>query len=210
MRRRSRLYLALCSALTLIGVAACSAEGGSLQVVSSGAIATVSATPVPFSANSSAPPSVDAKSTEAVRSVLSQESAVKTLPKDVADDVLKAMRACPYCLMLTGSMTIDDDTYQLVKIISGADSVGYAAFVLRYQPNGKATVALALPGTGISLTVGANNTLVAQEAIYLPNDAMCCASGQSVTIYRYNGSQFIAGDKFSNLNAKEQGSQHGD
>ncbi|AJT42138.1 hypothetical protein UM93_12620 [Psychromicrobium lacuslunae] len=112
--------------------------------------------------------------------------------------------------MLTGSTIIDGDTYQLVKIISGADSVGYAAFVLRYQPDGKATVVLALAGTGISLTVGANDTLVAQEAIYLPNDAMCCASGQSVTIYRYHGSQFIAGEKFSKLNASTQGSQHSD
>ncbi|MCW4466763.1 hypothetical protein OK351_14815 [Glutamicibacter sp. MNS18] len=117
-------------------------------------------------------------------------------PDNSAEDIREYLIDCDKCLIALPGYETADEKFQIYSISTAADSYSFASFVIR-NARGKPEVALAVGGSDVYLSAGKEGSVVAQEALYKRDDPMCCPSGWSVRMFRYQDGQFVQGDSFS-------------
>lgn len=119
------------------------------------------------------------------------------LRADGADpaEIHEYLSTCARCVIALPSHEAAGERFQVYSVSTAGDSYSFASFVVRNDA-GTPRIVLAVGGTDIYLSSGKDGSLVAQEAIYEPQDAMCCPSGWSVRLFRYQDGRFIEGDTF--------------
>ncbi|MGL3805732.1 hypothetical protein ACSYDW_06495 [Paeniglutamicibacter sp. R2-26] len=131
-----------------------------------------------------------------VRSLL-LETDLSGLRADGADpaEIHEYLSTCARCVIALPSHEAAGERFQVYSVSTAGDSYSFASFVIRNDA-GTPRIVLAVGGSDIYLTSGSDGSLVAQEAIYEPQDPMCCPSGWSVRLFRYQDGRFIEGDTF--------------
>ncbi|GAA1495049.1 hypothetical protein [Paeniglutamicibacter kerguelensis] len=119
------------------------------------------------------------------------------LRADGADpaEIHEYLSTCARCVIALPSHEAAGERFQVFSVSTAGDSYSFASFVVRNDA-GTPRIVLAVGGSDIYLTSGSDGSLVAQEAIYEPQDPMCCPSGWSVRLFRYQDGRFIEGDTF--------------
>ena len=119
------------------------------------------------------------------------------LRADGADpaEIHEYLSTCARCVIALPSHETAGERFQVYSVSTAGDSYSFASFVVRNDA-GTPRIVLAVGGSDIYLTSGSDGSLVAQEAIYEPQDPMCCPSGWSVRLFRYQDGRFIEGDTF--------------
>lgn len=119
------------------------------------------------------------------------------LRADGADpaEIHEYLSTCARCVIALPSHEAAGERFQVFSVSTAGDSYSFASFVVR-NAAGTPRIVLAVGGSDIYLTSGSDGSLVAQEAIYEPQDPMCCPSGWSVRLFRYQDGRFIEGDTF--------------
>lgn len=119
------------------------------------------------------------------------------LRADGADpaEIHEYLSTCARCVIALPSHEAAGERFQVFSVSTAGDSYSFASFVVRNDA-GAPRIVLAVGGSDIYLTSGSDGSLVAQEAIYEPQDPMCCPSGWSVRLFRYQDGRFIEGDTF--------------
>lgn len=120
-----------------------------------------------------------------------------SLRNDGADpaEIHEYLSTCARCVIALPSHEAAGERFQVYSVSTAGDSYSFASFVVRNDA-GTPRIVLAVGGSDIYLTSGSDGTLVAQESIYEPQDPMCCPSGWSVRLFRYQDGRFIEGDTF--------------
>lgn len=131
-----------------------------------------------------------------IRSLL-LETDLSGLRSDGADpaEIHEYLSTCARCVIALPSHEAAGERFQVYSVSTAGDSYSFASFVIRNDA-GTPRIVLAVGGSDIYLTSGSDGSLVAQEAIYEPQDPMCCPSGWSVRLFRYQDGRFIEGDTF--------------
>ncbi len=131
-----------------------------------------------------------------VRSVLLKTdlSLVATEQNSEAD-IREYLTDCDKCLLALPSFEIAGEKFQNYSVSTAGDAYSFASFAIR-DDQGKPSIALAVGGSNVYLSAGKEGSLVAQEAVYQPDDPMCCPSGWSVRMFRYQDGQFMQADSF--------------
>lgn len=197
----------LCALLLCFGTSACSTSDP-LRIE----------TPVPPTtpaAQTSAPSNSDEQAWERpfspaqVRQVLlaTDLDAVSTQENSEAD-IREYLTECDKCLIAMPAYETAGEKFQIYSVSTAGDAYSFASFAIR-DAKGKPEVALAVGGSDVYLSAGKEGSLVAQEAVYKPDDPMCCPSGWSVRMFRYQDGQFVQGDSFSSPvdPAQDQGAE---
>lgn len=197
----------LCALLLCCGTSACSTNDP--LRIESPALATTPA------AQSSAPSVNDERAWERpfspaqVRQVLlaTDLDAVSTQENSEAD-IREYLTECDKCLVAMPAYETAGEKFQIYSVSTAGDAYSFASFAIR-DANGTPEVALAVGGSDVYLSAGKEGSLVAQEAVYKPDDPMCCPSGWSVRMFRYQDGQFIQGDSFASPvdPAQDQGTE---
>lgn len=119
------------------------------------------------------------------------------LRADGADpmEIHEYLSTCARCVISLPSHEAGGERFQVYSVSTTGDSYSFASFVVR-NDSGTPRIVLAVGGSDIYLSSGDDGSLVAQEAIYEPQDAMCCPSGWSVRLFRFQDGRFIEGDRF--------------
>lgn len=119
------------------------------------------------------------------------------LRADGADpaEIHEYLSTCARCVIALPTHEAAGERFQVYSVSTAADSYSFASFVVR-NDSGTPRIVLAVGGSDIYLSSGNDGSLVAQEAIYEPQDAMCCPSGWSVRLFRFQDGAFIEGDTF--------------
>lgn len=117
------------------------------------------------------------------------------LGTDVVEDVRTTLRSCARCLDGTGVSEGAGETYQLVTVSTPGDGVPFVAVAVGASQDGPEVV-LAAAGSGISFAPGRHGSVVAEEAYYAPEDAVCCPSGSTLQVYRLVDGRFEAGERY--------------
>lgn len=185
----------LCALLLCFGTSACSTNDP-LRIESP-------ALPTTPAAQSSAPSINDERAWEQpfspaqVRQVLlaTDLDAVSTRENSEAD-IREYLTECDKCLVALPAYETAGEKFQIYSVSTAGDAYSFASFAIR-DAKGTPEVALAVGGSDVYLSAGKEGSLVAQEAVYRPDDPMCCPSGWSVRMFRYQDGQFIQGDSFS-------------
>ncbi len=185
----------LCALLLCFGTSACSTNDP-LRIESP-------ALPTTPAAQSSAPSVNDEGAWEQpfspaqVRQVLlaTDLDAVSTQENSEAD-IREYLTECDKCLVALPAYETAGEKFQIYSVSTAGDAYSFASFAIR-DAKGTPEVALAVGGSDVYLSAGKEGSLVAQEAVYKPDDPMCCPSGWSVRMFRYQDGQFIQGDSFS-------------
>ena len=185
----------LCALLLCFGTSACSSNDP-LRIESP-------ALPTTPAAQSSAPSVNDEGAWERpfspaqVRQVLlaTDLDAVSTRENSEAD-IREYLTECDKCLVALPAYETAGEKFQIYSVSTAGDAYSFASFAIR-DAKGTPEVALAVGGSDVYLSAGKEGSLVAQEAVYKPDDPMCCPSGWSVRMFRYQDGQFIQGDSFS-------------
>lgn len=185
----------LCALLLCFGTSACSTNDP-LRIESP-------ALPTTPAAQSSAPSINDERAWEQpfspaqVRQVLlaTDLDAVSTRENSEAD-IREYLTECDKCLVALPAYETAGEKFQIYSVSTAGDAYSFASFAIR-DAKGTPEVALAVGGSDVYLSAGKEGSLVAQEAVYKPDDPMCCPSGWSVRMFRYQDGQFIQGDSFS-------------
>ena len=120
-----------------------------------------------------------------------------SLRDDGADpaEIHEYLSTCARCVIALPSHEAGGERFQVYSVSTAGDSYSFASFVVRNDA-GTPRIVLAVGGSDIYLTSGSDGSLVAQESIYEPQDPMCCPSGWSVRLFRYQDGRFIEGDTF--------------
>lgn len=197
----------LCALLLCLGASACSTNEP-LRIESPAA-------PTTPAAQSSIPSTSEWQAWEQpfspaqVREVLlaTDLSAVGTQENSEAD-IREYLTECDKCLIALPGYETAGEKFQIYSVGTAGDSYSFASFAIR-DDRGKPQVALAVGGSDVYLSAGKEGSLVAQEAVYKPDDPMCCPSGWSVRMFRYQDGHFVQGDSFSSPfdPAQEQGAE---
>lgn len=197
----------LCALLLCFGTSACSTNDP--LRIESPALATTPA------AQSSAPSVNDERAWERpfspaqVRQVLlaTDLDAVSTQENSEAD-IREYLTECDKCLVAMPAYETAGEKFQIYSVSTAGDAYSFASFAIR-DAKGTPEVALAVGGSDVYLSAGKEGSLVAQEAVYKPDDPMCCPSGWSVRMFRYQDGQFIQGDSFASPvdPAQDQGTE---
>lgn len=197
----------LCALLLCFGTSACSSNDP-LRIESP-------ALPTTPAAQSSAPSVNDEGAWERpfspaqVRQVLlaTDLDAVSTQENSEAD-IREYLTECDKCLVAMPAYETAGEKFQIYSVSTAGDAYSFASFAIR-DAKGTPEVALAVGGSDVYLSAGKEGSLVAQEAVYRPDDPMCCPSGWSVRMFRYQDGQFIQGDSFSSPvdPAQDQGTE---
>ncbi len=103
-----------------------------------------------------------------------------------------------HCLQASAPAVIDGERLQLVSLTSAADGWGYVAFAVA-DVKGKPAVRLMVKGDDVMLQPGRGGTLVAQEAVYLDGEPLCCPSGWSMRVFRWDGEHFVGGSRIQGV-----------
>lgn len=185
----------LCALLLCFGTSACSTNDP-LRIESP-------ALPTTPAAQSSAPSINDERAWEQpfspaqVRQVLlaTDLDAVSTRENSEAD-IREYLTECDKCLVALPAYETAGEKFQIYSVSTAGDAYSFASFAIR-DAKGTPEVALAVGGSDVYLSAGKEGSLVAQEAVYKPDDPMCCPSGWSVRMFRYQDGQFVQGDSFS-------------
>ncbi|MFJ2618381.1 hypothetical protein [Glutamicibacter sp. NPDC087344] len=185
----------LCALLFCLGTTACS-TADALRVESPVAQASPGA-------NSTDPANGDEQAWEQPFSpsqvrqlLLDTDLSVVSTQDNSAADIREYLAECDKCLVSLPSYETAGEKFQLYSISTAGDAYSFASFAIR-NAGGTPKVALAVGGSDVYLSAGKEGSLVAQEAIYAPDDPMCCPSGWSVRMFRYQDGQFIQADSFS-------------
>lgn len=120
-----------------------------------------------------------------------------SLRADGADpaEIHEYLSTCARCVIALPSHEAAGERFQVYSVSTAGDSYSFASFVVRNDA-GTPRIVLAVGGSDIYLISGSDGSLVAQESIYEPQDPMCCPSGWSVRLFRYQDGRFIEGDTF--------------
>ena len=185
----------LCALLLCCGTGACSTNDP-LRIESP-------ALPTTPAARSSAPSINDERAWEQpfspaqVRQVLlATDLDVVSTQENSEADIREYLTECDKCLIAMPSYETAGEKFQIYSVSTAGDAYSFASFAIR-DAKGTPEVALAVGGSDVYLSAGKEGSLVAQEAVYRPDDPMCCPSGWSVRMFRYQDGQFIQGDSFS-------------
>lgn len=117
------------------------------------------------------------------------------LGSDDVEDVRSTLRSCARCLEVTGVSQGTGEVYQLVTVSTAGDGVPFVAVAVGASQDGP-DVALAAAGSGISFASGRHGSVVAEEAYYAPEDAVCCPRGSTLQVYRLVDGRFEAGERY--------------
>ncbi|MFJ6415274.1 hypothetical protein [Paeniglutamicibacter sp. NPDC091659] len=122
---------------------------------------------------------------------------LSSLRADGADptEIHEYLSTCARCVIALPSHEAAGERFQVYSVSTAGDSYSFASFVVRNDA-GTPRIVLAVGGSDIYLISGSDGSLVAQESIYEPQDPMCCPSGWSVRLFRYQDGRFIEGDTF--------------
>ncbi|GAA1406328.1 hypothetical protein AUR04nite_06380 [Glutamicibacter uratoxydans] len=133
----------------------------------------------------------------AVRKLLldSDLSSLESQGSDPAE-IREYLSTCAKCITPSPSYEVQGRRFQIYTLNTMGDGYSFASFVIADQ-DGAPQLALAVGGSDVYLSAGKEGSLVAQEAVYRSEDPMCCPSGWSVRLYRYQDGKFFPGEKFS-------------
>lgn len=112
------------------------------------------------------------------------------------DEILQYVLTCAECVTPHPAYEINGERFQIYSVNTMGDGFSFASFAIR-DDNGAPKVALAVGGSDVYLSTGNGGSLVAQEAVYKKDDPMCCPSGWSVRMFRYQNGEFVPGEHFS-------------
>lgn len=183
-----------CVLLLILGTSACSTTDA-LRVESS------MTSPAPAATDTSPSTSdeqawEDPFSASQVRQILLDTDLSQVATKENSEaEIRQYLTDCDKCLIALPGFEIAGEKFQNYSVSTAGDSYSFASFAIR-DDHGKPEVALAVGGTDVYLSAGKEGSLVAQEAVYQPDDPMCCPSGWSVRMFRYQDGQFIQADSF--------------
>lgn len=124
-------------------------------------------------------------------------------PAASVKDIHEYLATCAECVMDLPPYETGEERLQIYTLSTMADSYSFASFAIR-DNHGKPEVALAVGGEDVYLSPGKDGTLVAQEAIYQSDDPVCCPSGWSVRMYRYQDGEYVEADHFTSPVDPEQ------
>lgn len=110
-------------------------------------------------------------------------------------EIHEYLSTCAGCVIALPSHEAAGERFQVYSVSTTGDSYSFASFVVRNDA-GIPRIVLAVGGSDVYLSSGGDGSLVAQEAIYEPDDPMCCPSGWSVRLFRYQDGGFAEGDTF--------------
>ncbi len=119
------------------------------------------------------------------------------LRADGADpaEIHEYLSTCARCVIALPSHEAAGERFQVYSVSTAGDSYSFASFVVRNDCRHSPYCVGGGRFRHLS-DLGHDGSLVAQEAIYEPQDAMCCPSGWSVRLFRYQDGRFIEGDTF--------------
>lgn len=109
-----------------------------------------------------------------------------------------------HCLHISAPAVIEGTRLQLVSLTSAADGWGYVAFAVADE-GGKPVVKLMVKGDDVVLQPGRGGTLVAQESMYLDDEPLCCPSGWSMRVFRWDGERFVGGKRIQGVRTTPSG-----
>lgn len=105
---------------------------------------------------------------------------------------------CEECLEFGDPVVIDGEKMQLVTVTSPQVGLAFAGFAVA-EDDGEPVITLKVAGAGLHLHPGSGRTVVAEESVYAEGDAMCCPSGWSVRVFRYQNGRFEAGQRITSM-----------